>query len=158
MLESCKDSAPVAISQKDAMASYGTGTTEVKSYPAIQILHGRGEYAATIGCFPAHWRPFLRQIPWFATRKGDLTRLAGIAVAAVDRRLSRDATGPGDLGTDRRDLLTNLCEVRDEEGNKMEVGELTAEVLTQMTAGSDTMAKSVTFPDLLPACYLTFLF
>ncbi|KAI6040942.1 cytochrome P450 [Pisolithus marmoratus] len=126
MIMSGKDSAPVAVSHKDAMGSYGSEHPyEVVHIPAVQILNRRGEYSASMGVLPPYWRPYAREA---------VKNLAGIAVAAVAKRL----TTP----TDRVDLLSKLQEGRDDEGKPMGKEELTAEALTQLIAGSDTTSNS----------------
>jgi len=80
------------------------------------------------------WRPLVRQIPWFRKGRKAVKNLAGLAVAAVAKRL----TTP----TDRIDLLSKLQEGKDDEGKPMGRGELTAEALTQLIAGSDTTSNS----------------
>ena len=74
-------------------------------------------------------------MPWFA--KGDVAvkRLAGLAIAAVSKRLTDQ--------TDRVDLLSKLQEGKDDEGRPMGREELTAEAQTQLIAGSDTTSKYV---------------
>ena len=134
MLVACKDSAPVAVSAKDAMASYGKGDYAVEHFPAVKVLNDRGEYSASIGVLPPHWRPLVKRLPWYSKGNQAVQRLAGIAVAAVAQRL---ASPP----SDRRDLLAKLQEGRDDNGNPMGRAELTAEALTQLIAGSDTTSK-----------------
>ncbi|KZT00648.1 cytochrome P450 [Laetiporus sulphureus 93-53] len=136
MLQACADAAPVAVSQKDAMASYGeSGSPEITYFPAVQVLNDRGEYSASIGVLPHYWRPLaVRFIPWYRNGNKAVKRLAGIAIAAVAKRL----TTP----TDRVDLLGKLQEGKDDEGNPMGREELTAEALTQLIAGSDTTSNS----------------
>jgi benzoate 4-monooxygenase len=134
MILAAKDSAPVAVSHEDTMKSYGS-TTEgsIIHIPAVEILNRRGDFSATMGVFPSIWRPFVRQLPWFRRGSKAVKNLAGIAVAAVAKRL----TTP----TDRVDLLSKLQSGKDDEGNPMGRGELTAEALTQLIAGSDTTSK-----------------
>lgn len=135
MIMSAKDSAPVAVSHKDAMGSYGSEhECEVIHIPAVQILNRRGEYSASMGVLPPHWRPYARLLPWYRQGSEAVENLAGIAVAAVAKRL----TTP----TDRVDLLSKLQEGRDDEGRPMGKEELTAEALTQLIAGSDTTSNS----------------
>ena len=137
MLQACKDSAPVAVSHKDAMAAYGEGDAkkvEIEYFPAVQVLNDRGEYSASMGVLPPHWRPLAKRIPWFSRGNQAVRRLAGIAVAAVARRLAAPAS-------DRVDLLAKLQEGRDDSGAPMGREELTAEALTQLIAGSDTTSK-----------------
>ncbi|KAI0336705.1 cytochrome P450 monooxygenase pc-bph [Cubamyces sp. BRFM 1775] len=135
MLVACKDSAPVAVSAEDAMASYGKGDYAVEHFPAVRVLNDRGEYSASIGVLPPHWRPLVKRLPWYSKGNQAVQRLAGIAVAAVAQRL---ASPP----SDRRDLLAKLQEARDDNGNPMGRAELTAEALTQLIAGSDTTSNS----------------
>ncbi|KAH9932186.1 cytochrome P450 [Fomitopsis serialis] len=118
-----------------AMASYGDNNSpEITYFPAVQILNDRGEYSASLGVLPPHWRPFVKLIPWYRKGNEAVQRLAGIAIAQVAKRL----TTP----TDRSDLLGKLQEGKDDEGNPMSREELTAEALTQLIAGSDTTSNS----------------
>ncbi|PCH44767.1 cytochrome P450 monooxygenase [Wolfiporia cocos MD-104 SS10] len=136
MLQACADAAPVVVSHADAMASYGKGDApEVAYFPAVQVLNDRGEFSASLGVLPPHWRPLVvRFIPWYRNGNKAVKRLAGIAIAAVAKRL----TAP----TDRSDLLAKLQEGKDDDGNPMGREELTAEALTQLIAGSDTTSNS----------------
>ncbi|KIJ61578.1 hypothetical protein HYDPIDRAFT_96462 [Hydnomerulius pinastri MD-312] len=146
MIQSAKDSAPVAVSQKDAMKSYGTqGEYEIVNIPAVQILNDRGEFSASMGVLPPSWRPYVRLLPWYRKGGQAVKNLAGIAVAAVAKRL----TTP----TDRVDLLSKLQQGRDDEGNLMGREELTAEALTQLIAGSDTTSNSSCAITYYLACY-----
>ena len=137
MLDACKDSAPVAVSHKAAMAAYGetcgSGSIEIQHFPAVQVLNDRGEYSASMGVLPPHWRPLAKKIPWYSKGNQAVQKLAGIAVAAVAQRLATP--------TDRADLLSKLQEGRDDNGDPMGREELTAEALTQLIAGSDTTSK-----------------
>lgn len=144
MVEAAQDSAPVARSQKDAIAHYSdaSNTTSaadsdgaIVEIPAVQILNDRGDYAASMGVLPPWWRPFVRRIPWYARGNAAVKNLAGLAVAAVAKRLA--------MPTERTDLLSKLQEGKDDEGNPMGREELTAEALTQLIAGSDTTSKCV---------------
>ena len=137
MVLAAKDSAPVAVSHSDAMKSYGdeSARSQVIHIPAVKILNDRGEFSATMGCLPPAWRPWVKKSPWGSKGSLAVKNLAGIAVAAVAKRL----TTP----TDRVDLLSKLQEGKDDEGKPMGRGELTAEALTQLIAGSDTTSKCV---------------
>lgn len=132
MIQAGKDSAPVAKSQKDAIASYGKDI-EVVSIPAVQILNDRGDYSASMGVLPPWWRPLAKKIPWYANGNKAVKNLAGLAVAAVAKRLANPV--------DRTDLLSKLQVAKDDAGNPMGREELTAEALTQLIAGSDTTSK-----------------
>ena len=137
MLVACKDSAPVAVSHKEAMAAYGTTEKEnmkIEYFPAVQVLNDRGEYSASLGVLPPYLRPLAKRIPWFSRGNQAVQRLAGIAVAAVARRMANPQV-------DRVDLLAKLQEGRDDNGDPMGREELTAEALTQLIAGSDTTSK-----------------
>lgn len=134
MIQAAKDSAPVAVSHKDAMASYGDDAKfETIHIPAVQILNDRGEYSASMGVIPPFWRPLVKLLPWYSKGNKAVKNLAGIAVAAVAQRLRTP--------TDRVDLLSKLQEGKDDEGKPMGRLELTAEALTQLIAGSDTTSK-----------------
>ncbi|KAI0831958.1 cytochrome P450 monooxygenase pc-bph [Trametes gibbosa] len=136
MLATGKDSAPVAVSQSDAIAAYGQGgACKIASVPAIQVLNDRGEFSASIGVLPVSWRPFVKRLPWYNKGDAAVRRLAGMAIAAVASRLAEP-------DSDRRDLLAKLQAARDEDGNPMGREELTAEALTQLIAGSDTTSNS----------------
>lgn len=136
MLVACKDSAPVAVSAKAAMASYGKEDYAVEHFSAVQVLNERGEYAASLGVLPPFWRRLVKFLPWYNVGNQAAQRLTGIAVAAVARRLASPSSN-------RRDLLAKLQEGRDDHGNPMGRSELTAEALALMTAGSDTTSKYV---------------
>lgn len=140
MINAARDAAPVAKDQEAAIAGYGKEgaggeqyTCEVTEVPAVQILNDRGEYSATMGVLPPHWRPLARRLPWFARGSKAVKNLAGLAVAAVSKRLA--------VPSDRTDLLSKLQEGKDDEGLPMGRQELTAEALTQLIAGSDTTSK-----------------
>lgn len=134
MVLNAKDSAPVVVSQEAAMKSYGTERKpEVIEIPAVQILNDRGEFSASMGVLPPSWRPYALLLPWYRKGGKAVKNLAGLAVAAVAKRL----TTP----TDRVDLLSKLQQGRDDEGKPMGTAELTAEALTQLIAGSDTTSK-----------------
>ena len=135
MIIAARDAAPVAKNQAQAIASYGhcdaskmdTEVVEVIEVPAVQILNDRGEYSATMGVLPPWWRPVAKKFPWFAKGNQAVQNLAGLAVAAVAKRLANP--------TDRKDLLSKLQDGKDDEGKPMGREELTAEALTQLIAG-----------------------
>jgi len=134
MLSACQDAAPVAVSHEKTMASYGEEEIEVVHIPAVKILNDRGNFSASLGVLAPWMRPLAKQLPWFKQGQKAVTSLAGIAVAAVAKRLATPV--------DRVDLLSKLQEGRDDEGNPMGREELTAEALTQLIAGSDTTSNS----------------
>ncbi|KAI5116460.1 hypothetical protein M0805_005873 [Coniferiporia weirii] len=141
MIKAGKDAAPVAKNVKEAIDGYGresagnaAAACEVMDVPAVKILNDRGEYSASMGVLPPWWRPFARRIPWYANGNKAVKNLAGLAVAAVSKRLA--------FPTDRTDLLSKLQDGKDDEGRPMGREELTAEALTQLIAGSDTTSNS----------------
>ncbi|KAH8929494.1 cytochrome P450 [Atractiella rhizophila] len=106
------------------------------SLPAVKILNERGEFSATQGVLPPFIRPYTKYIdPWFNRGQKSVSNLAGIARSRVNERLAEG-------GGDRKDLLSLLQNAKDGEGNPMAKGELTAEALTQLIAGSDTTSNS----------------
>ncbi|TFY69584.1 hypothetical protein EVG20_g3094 [Dentipellis fragilis] len=133
MLTACQDYAPVA----KVSENYGKDGShgEVVGLPAVQILNERGEYSASMGVLPMWMRPYVkRYIPWYSKGNVAVQNLSGIAVAAVAKRINAQ--------TDRVDLLSKLQQGKDDEGKPMGIGELTAEALTQLIAGSDTTSNT----------------
>ena len=136
MLKAAKDIAPVAKSQTDAMASYGDegAKIDVQYFPAARILNERGDYSASMRVLPPWVRPLLKKYhPWYRKGGAATANLAGLAVAAISKRLKTP--------TDRVDLLSKLQQGKDDTGKPMGRPELTAEALTQLIAGSDTTSK-----------------
>jgi len=136
MVKAAKDIAPVAKSQTNAMATYGNEKAEVdvEYFPAVRILNDRGDYSASMGVLPPWLRPFLKKFhPWYRSGGIATANLAGLAIAAVSKRLKAP--------TDRVDVLSKLQAGKDDEGKPMGPPELTAEALTQLIAGSDTTSK-----------------
>ena len=128
--------APVAKSQTNAMATYGNDKAEVDVgyFPAVRILNDRGDYSASMGVLPPWVRPLLKKFhPWYRRGSVATANLAGLAIAAISKRLKTP--------TDRVDLLSKLQAGKDDEGKPMGPSELTAEALTQLIAGSDTTSK-----------------
>ncbi|KAL5480884.1 hypothetical protein ACEPAI_9825 [Sanghuangporus weigelae] len=142
MIRNAKDAAPVAVDQEAAMAKYGKSdfmveskpVCAVKEVPAVEILNGRSTYSASMGVLAPWIRPLAKLFPWYASGSKAVEDLAGMAVAAVAKRLA--------FPTDRPDLLSKLQQGKDEQGRPMNVKELTAEALTQLIAGSDTTSNS----------------
>ena len=128
MLDAAKDVAPVAINEP------GT-PLKIVHIPAVQILNSRGDFSASMGVLPPWVRPWVKRIPWYARGQQAVKHLAGIAIAAVEKRLADPSA------SERGDLLAKLQEGKDEDGNPMGKGELIAEALTQLIAGSDTTSK-----------------
>ncbi|KAF8743050.1 Cytochrome P450 monooxygenase, partial [Rhizoctonia solani] len=154
MIPAQRDSAPMI----EHVESKGDGAKStkrtVKHVPAIKILNDRGDYAASLGVMPPWWRPWAKRVPWYARGNQAVQCLAGLAVAAVTKRLEEglpdeedDEDEEGEQGEvkgkkKRTDLLEKLLQGKDESGAPMGREELTAEALTQLIAGSDTTSNS----------------
>ncbi|KAF8319760.1 cytochrome P450 monooxygenase pc-bph [Clavulina sp. PMI_390] len=129
MLKAGKDIAPVMKTSADGK------TTWTEYLPAVEILNYRGTYSASLGVIPVWARPWIKAyVPWYSKGNEAVKNLAGIAVAAVEKRLAEPS--------DRNDLLSFLQKGKDASGNPMGRNELTAEALTQLIAGSDTTSNS----------------
>jgi benzoate 4-monooxygenase len=150
MIPAQRDSAPMLehVEGDDAKSAKRI----VKHVPAIKILNDRGDYAASLGVMPPWWRPWAKRVPWYARGNAAVQCLAGLAVAAVAKRLEEglpdeedeeeEIDGEGTNGKKKRtDLLEKLLQGKDENGAPMGREELTAEALTQLIAGSDTTSK-----------------
>ncbi|KAF9520850.1 hypothetical protein BS47DRAFT_1357238 [Hydnum rufescens UP504] len=132
MLEAGRDAAPVL--------APGETPDKTRHLPAIEILNDRGTYSASLGVTPVWSRPLVKRLPWFARGCRAVDDLVGVAVAAVEKRIQEPS--------DRTDLLARLQQARDAEGKPMGRAELTAELLTQLIAGSDSTANA--------SCIITF--
>ncbi|KAJ7244037.1 cytochrome P450 monooxygenase pc-bph [Mycena rebaudengoi] len=143
MIEATRDIAPVPKYDVRSAAvlksiSLATRADDVVHIPAVAALTGRGEYSMSMGVLPAWVRPIMARVPWYRRGLQDVLQLAGIAIVAVAKRLAAP--------TDRVDLLSKLQAGTDDAGNPMGRAELTAEALTFLIAGSDTMAQELTPP------------
>ncbi|CAE6453718.1 unnamed protein product [Rhizoctonia solani] len=144
MIAAQKDIAP--------MMEHTGEKAEVKYVQAVQVLNDRGDYSASMGVLPAWIRPLMKRLPWYARGNTAVQCLAGMAIAAVERRLKFGL--PDEVleeeevdenlarGKKRTDLLEKLMQGKDENGAPMGREELTAEALTQLIAGSDTTSNS----------------
>ncbi|CAE6424331.1 unnamed protein product [Rhizoctonia solani] len=151
MIAAQRDSAPMLehVEGQDSKSAKRT----VKHVPAIKILNERGDYAASLGVIPPWWRPWAKRVPWYARGNEAVQCLAGLAIAAVAKRLEEglpDEEDEEEEGQEeelktkkkRTDLLEKLLQGKDENGAPMGREELTAEALTQLIAGSDTTSNS----------------
>jgi benzoate 4-monooxygenase len=107
--------------------------------PAVDVLNRRGEISSTLGWLPS-LRPIARYLPdpFFSKGVAAVENLTGIAVAAVASRLDAAEQGTDD----RNDILSRLLQAKDANGQPMGRTELTAEALTQLIAGSDTISNT----------------
>ncbi|KAF2635655.1 cytochrome P450 [Massarina eburnea CBS 473.64] len=132
------------------MVTKGKDETEVQlvaggpvSYaPAVEVLNRRGEISSTLGLLPA-LRPWAKYLPdpFFRQGMAAVQNLNGIAVAAVASRIDAAEKGTS-MDLDRNDLLARLLQGKDAHGQKMGRKEVTAEALTQLIAGSDTISNT----------------
>ncbi|KAF8756989.1 Cytochrome P450 monooxygenase [Rhizoctonia solani] len=134
--------------------AFGLLSAEVKYVPAVQVLNDRGDYSASMGVLPMWIRPIMKYVPWFSRGNTAVQCLAGMAIAAVERRLKfglpdepleeeEEIDEKLSKGKKRTDLLEKLMQGKDENGAPMGREELTAEALTQLIAGSDTTSNSL---------------
>ncbi|CAE6533055.1 unnamed protein product [Rhizoctonia solani] len=145
MIAAQKDIAPMMESASEK--------AEIKYVPAVQVLNDRGDYSASMGVLPLWIRPIIKHAPWFSRGNTAVQCLAGMAIAAVERRLKfglpdevleeeEEMDEKSAKGKKRTDLLEKLMQGKDENGAPMDREELTAEALTQLIAGSDTTSNS----------------
>lgn len=108
--------------------------------PAVDVLNRRGEISSTLGWMPA-LRPWAKHLPdpFFSKGIAAVVNLNGIAVAAVASRLDAYEKGVVD---NRNDLLTRILVGKDANGERMGRTEVTAEALTELIAGSDTISNT----------------
>lgn len=114
--------------------------------PAVEILNRRGEVSSTLGLVPAI-RPIAKYLPdpFFVQGVKSVAHLNGMAVAAVAGRLdAMEASGEKSTTdtTQRLDILQRLIQAKGANGNPMSRAEITAEALTQLIAGSDTISNT----------------
>ena len=105
----------------------------------IRVLNERGEWSATVGTMP--WiKPYTPYMFWdnfFPQGLKSVKELAKIAITAVEKRKK--------MGSNRKDLLHFLMSAKDPDTDQpLPDGELKAEALTQLIAGSDTTSNSLT--------------
>ncbi|KAG8737497.1 hypothetical protein FRC12_017143 [Ceratobasidium sp. 428] len=145
MIAAQKDAAPM-LEQTTA-----GGKPEIKYVPAVQVLNDRGDYLASLGVLPRWIRPWMKYVPGFSQGNTATQCLAGMAVAAVEKRLQigipeeeveEEEEIEPTKGKTRTDLLERLMQGKDEKGEPMEREELTAEALQLLIAGSDTTSNS----------------
>ncbi|KAK9893895.1 isobutene-forming enzyme and benzoate 4-hydroxylase [Cystobasidium minutum MCA 4210] len=104
--------------------------------PAIQILNERGDYSSSLGVIRPWLRPYFKTLdPWFRKGNNSVALLAGMARAAVTKRLN-------DANSDRKDILNRLTEARDENGQPLSFDELVAEAISMLIGGSDTTSNT----------------
>ena len=112
----------------------------IRKAPAVDVLNRRGEISSTLGLLPT-LRPIARYLPdpFFSKGVAAVENLTGIAIAAVATRLNAAERG---VANNRNDILARLIQARDSKGEPMGREELTAEALTQLIAGSDTISNT----------------
>jgi benzoate 4-monooxygenase len=132
----------MVVKGRDGTKVHLTPGAPISYAPAVEVLNRRGEVSSTLGLLPA-LRPYAGYLPDPFFTKGifAVKNLNGIAVAAVRSRI--DAAEKGIEGDDdRNDILARLLQSKDANGDKMGRQEVTAEALTQLIAGSDTVSNT----------------
>ncbi|CAK7568701.1 MAG: hypothetical protein SEPTF4163_006701 [Sporothrix epigloea] len=113
--------------------------------PGAETLNRRGEVSSTLGLLP-QLRPYAKMLPdpFFSRGLQSVAHLHGIAVAAVDKRLSAEAADSekGLVAIGRHDILEMLCRAKTSDGQPIARDELISEALTQLIAGSDTVSNT----------------
>ena len=134
MLKATKD-ADVVPKRPDSMNSRGGKEmgSEVVGVPDSQLMGGRGESSVTVGVLPSYWRPIVKRLPGYKSKNDRMKSLARIAITAIADRIANP--------TDHDDFLNKLQSIRDAEGKPMSREELTAEAVTFLIAGSDTISE-----------------
>lgn len=127
---------------RDEVEAQLTHGGEITITPAVEVLNRRGEISSTLGLLPA-LRPIAKYLPdpFFTKGVEAVANLNGIAVRAVAHRLDGLETGEK-KAVPRNDILERLINGKDANGNQMERAEITAEALTQLIAGSDTISNT----------------
>lgn len=143
MLPAARDVAQIAKSPQAGMKAYALPTSsslastastyEVQEVAAIEMLNARNEASSLLGMVPPYWRPLIQRLPGLRRGVDGMRELTGLAVVAVARRLAAPEF--------REDMLKKLLSSRDENGNPMGPEELSAEAITLIVAGSDSVSK-----------------
>ena len=109
------------------------GPIECTNIPAIQTINEASIIATFLGCFPERWRPLFFKLPGFREKVRSRTLFATMGITALAKRIAS--------GDSRTDILSNLISIRDENGQPLPEGELSAEAQSFLVAGSDTTSK-----------------
>ncbi|PCD20968.1 hypothetical protein FGRA07_05120 [Fusarium graminearum] len=109
------------------------------SLPVITSLSTRSEIAATVGALP-ELKPYLKWSPdpFFRTGFNGMINLRTLGTSRITDRLNNP---PGDER--EKDLLERVREGRDHKGQPFGKGELIAEALTVLIAGTDTTSSTM---------------
>ncbi|PCH44286.1 cytochrome P450 monooxygenase pc-bph [Wolfiporia cocos MD-104 SS10] len=140
MLLAAKDTARVAKSVKAGLATFGTVSRtgefafETEEIPVTKLLNKRAELVAILGWLPKYWQSIVGTLAVFSGGSNASPKLAGLAVASVAKRLSNPQA--------REDMLNRLLDARDDNGEPMSPEELSAEAMTLIIAGADTVANT----------------
>lgn len=143
MIEAQRDVAPML-----QLSSSSSSSSSVTYIPAIKVLNDRGNFSASMGVLPPWVRKWVLLLPWYRSGNAAVQSLAGMANAAVERRLregvpeEEEGDYDEEFGRGKRvDLLEKLMDGKDEFGEPLGREELTAEALTLMIAATDTTSK-----------------
>lgn len=134
-----KDAAPI-IQSIDA-----SGNPEKKAMD-IEVVSNiaRGQrLIASGGVYPQWAHSLLRLLPWNIPAALDQRDFFALTVAAVEARLKRGPNEQLESGKKSIDLIDKLLEVRNEDGSLLSKGEVYAEAMLLLIAGSDTTANSL---------------
>ncbi|KAI0695304.1 cytochrome P450 monooxygenase pc-bph [Cytidiella melzeri] len=137
MTSSASDSVQMVRSRTAAIDAYGLEekVLEYDTIPAVKTISDRSKYAISIGVLPLWWRPLVKKLPWFRTKRQAMDNIATLTVTAVGRRLkSTDVKSSN--------ILSKGLESTDEHGDHMGNIELSAEAMTLMVAGTDTTSSA----------------
>ncbi|RCI14893.1 hypothetical protein L249_6995 [Ophiocordyceps polyrhachis-furcata BCC 54312] len=127
--------------ENDMVETRATPDGPTSYVAAVGALHSRGEVNAVLGCMPRLTR-YARYFPDPFYRRGldGVDKIAGMAIALVQKRLD-DAMSPA--GEKRRDIFSRLQQGCDHMGRQLGREELTAEALSYLIAGSDTLSTTL---------------
>ncbi|KAI1616058.1 cytochrome P450 3A3 [Exophiala viscosa] len=107
----------------------------------IKKLRDRGEWCATVGMLPwiKTWTPYFYFDSFFTKGLKAAQGLAEMGIACVEKRKAVS------IDPNRKDILYYLLTAKDpDKGGPIPDGELKAEALTQLIAGSDTTGNTIT--------------
>ncbi|PCH44271.1 cytochrome P450 monooxygenase [Wolfiporia cocos MD-104 SS10] len=140
MLSAASDTVRVAKSVKASLATFGTSSNaeefgfETEEMAIEKVLNERGHLITILGWLPEYWRRIVQMLPAYRFGMEAAPKMAGLAVAAVGKRLNNPAA--------REDMLNRLLDARDENGKPMSPEELSAEAFVLIIAGADTTANT----------------
>ncbi|CAE6439295.1 unnamed protein product [Rhizoctonia solani] len=139
LIQAQKDSS-LAIESVDPSGEPQRGTLEI---PVVKTIARGGVSIMAVGVFPLWTHKFLRLLPWNVMGTFDMINLTKLAKASVDARLKRGPRKDLEDGKRSIDLIDKLLESKNEDGTPLSIGELYAEALVLLIAGSDTTSNTL---------------